>query len=517
MRISRGLENIKAVIDRHETDWRIEHGEDPDSVKRDVKRRIETINSRIENFTSHKSEKRVPERSEPEKIAEPATSLEPEITAEPTETKRVKLSEDRFLGGSVQAVAHEEVPEILSGLETADESESIITNEPEAVEIIPNNEGRHSWLYNEVMKAVNDAAKGSSAKIIAVFIPVVQSGKEFEDLPADETVTTSPLDESLAKIEAPEMTTPAGIAMPEIDSPDAPSTSAEIDSPDETATPETESPDESAMPDEPTADETATPAEADMPDELSAPEIDTPDETTSSEDFNLIPETPPEQKAEIAEAFREMEEKLEETLQEENEPEISQAEPENEIVAEESSPEILPEDSVPEILTEPEIPQAEPEAEIVIEESSPEVLTDESETVTLTEESVPEIETEPEISESENEPDVFTEELMPAISQPESENDEEEDDNDVLQDGEPMDFEEIDSTPPEKSENSAGNEELVLQDELDDDEIFDESLTEVHKPDDDGTLVVDGDKIFLTDKDDDGEIEIVPDPERRRR
>ncbi|MBQ3454907.1 MAG: hypothetical protein IJG36_00590, partial [Synergistaceae bacterium] len=151
------------------------------------------------------------------------------------------------------------------------------------------------------MKAINDAAKGSKAKIIAVFIPVVQNGKEFEDLPADVTLTTSTIDESLAKVET-------------------------------------------VAPDEP-----SIPAENE----------------TSSEDFNLIPEIQPEQKAEIAETLREMEEKFDEELQEEkeSEPEISEEEPLQEIPEEEPLPEILEEEPLPEIPEEetlPEIPEEEP-------------------------------------------------------------------------------------------------------------------------------------------------------------
>jgi len=50
-------------------------------------------------------------------------------------------------------------------------------------------------------------------------------------------------------------------------------------------------------------------------------------------------------------------------------------------------------------------------------------------------------------------------------------------------------------------------------DELDDDEIFDESLTEVHKADDDKAIIVEEDGIFIA-PDDEDEIEIIPDPKR---
>ncbi len=59
-------------------------------------------------------------------------------------------------------------------------------------------------------------------------------------------------------------------------------------------------------------------------------------------------------------------------------------------------------------------------------------------------------------------------------------------------------------------ENMNG-EELKLNDELDDDNIFDESLTEIHRPDDDKALIIDEDGIVLPD---DEEIEIIPDPKK---
>ncbi|MBQ3454908.1 MAG: hypothetical protein IJG36_00595 [Synergistaceae bacterium] len=45
MRIFKGLENIHSVIDRHETEWRIEQGEDPErlnpeSIEERVRRRL---------------------------------------------------------------------------------------------------------------------------------------------------------------------------------------------------------------------------------------------------------------------------------------------------------------------------------------------------------------------------------------------------------------------------------------------------------------------------------------------
>lgn len=469
MRIFRGLENIHSVIDRHETEWRRENGEPelrtPDKIAESVRQRLAV---QPDSGSGRFDESRfLGGKTKPAKKTESESSSKPEIISSKPDEDSVKFSADRFLGGNSEPVIPEESheDEIISEIETASEiMPDAESNEPEAVEIIPNKEGRHSWLYNEVMKAINDASKGTNAKIIAVFIPVVQNGKEFEDLPADETVTISPVDESLAKIESPANVTDS---------------------------------------------ETVT-----------APVNEASEDESPSEDFNLIPEIQPEQKAEIAETFREMEEMLEEK----SEPEIITEEAE--IVTEEESPATLTEETQPEIITEesetvteeitPEISEEteivteEESPAIIVEETQPEIFTEESETVT--EKIMPETaeETEivteeesPAVIAEESEPEIFTDELMPAISQLESETDDDSDDDfdDVLQDGEPMEFEEIENV---------GGEELTLTDELDDDNIFDESLTEVQKPDDDKALILDEDGIFLPDD----EIEIIPDPKK---
>ena len=416
MRIFKGLENIHSVIDRHETEWRRENGEPelrtPDKIAESVRQRLavqpDSKNGRFDESRFLGGSRK------PAKKPEPAEEITHEI-----ESESAKFSADRFLGGNTE-------PEI--------------TNEPEAVEIIKDKNGRHSWLYNEVMKAINDASKGTSAKIIAVFVPVVQGAKEFEDLPADEIITVSPVDESLAKIDSTDNAEPSG-------------------------------------------------------------------NETPSEDFNLIPEIQPEQKAEIAETFREMEEMLEEKL----EPEIIT----DEVVTEEVTPAVTAEESVPEAVIEesvteevtPAVTAEESEPEIITEEAvteelTPAIVAEEAEPAVITEESVTE-EVTPAVTAEESEPDIFTAELMPAITQPESESESEIDDiDDVLQDGEPMEFTEI--------ENMNG-EELKLNDELDDDNIFDESLTEIHRPDDDKALIIDEDGIVLPD---DEEIEIIPDPKK---
>ena len=403
MRIFKGLENIHSVIDRHETEWRIEQGEDPErlnpeSIEERVRRRLTAQpDSGSGRFDENRFLKGNTKPVKQNETSEPVTPPESE-NSDSGQPKGGKFSADRFFSGNSDLSIS---PELQTAVEPETESE------PEAVEIIKNKDGKHSWLYNEVMKAINDAAKGSKAKIIAVFIPVVQNGKEFEDLPADVTVTTSTIDESLAKVET-------------------------------------------VAPDEP-----VTPAENE----------------TSSEDFNLIPEIQPEQKAEIAETLREMEEKFDEELQEEKESELENITGDSlpEIVEEEPLTEIVEEEPLPEIVEEeplPEIPEDDSQPEVSAEDTQPEII--------------------PEIIIDEPLPE---NEITPAITAEESETDDGDDD---IQEGEVME-----------------SEELPLNDELNDDEVFDESLTEILKPDDDETLVADGDGFLLPAED---EVEIIPDP-----
>ena len=360
MRIFRGLENIHSVIDRHEAEWRKDQGEEPNyhdavSIEEAVRRRL---------------------------------------TAQPEGSGR--FDADRFLGGKNESVNKKKKD-----------------TQPEAVEIIPSKEGRHSWLYNEVMKAINDAAKGNkNTKIIAVFVPVVQNGKEFEDLPADEKITVSSINEDDVKIE--------------------PLIETESESEAVEALPETE---------------------------------------TSAEDFELLPEAVTEEiqtDTELAEAFREMEEKLDEEIQEEHQQEAeteSNDEPEE---SAEPQPEVVETEAEQ---TESESPEAsiamsevfEPEPEI--KETAPEAVETEAE---QTESELPEVfETEPEITEQ------FTE---------------------TDEQSEPITFDEI----------SEEAKEIALPEPLDDDEVVDESQKPVENEDNE-----DGEAIIIDGTDD--EIEIIPD------
>ena len=157
MRISeRALENIRAVIEQQETEWLKDNGFDP-----------------------------VPHRPEPRILRR--------------KTKEGNFSADRFLGNASPA---EEPKQEFSPAPAPQEHD----NSPEAVEIIPQKDGRHSWLYNEVMKAIRDAAgDGTNTKVIAVFVPVVQNGREFEDLPVSAKVELSPVNEENVRIDVVEI------------------------------------------------------------------------------------------------------------------------------------------------------------------------------------------------------------------------------------------------------------------------------------------------------------------------
>lgn len=128
---NRGIENIKFLMEKHDAEWRREQGEDVELPK-------------IEDF-------RTPVIHKPKAKSKSESSLD----------------ENRFLSRKKKS------PKV------------------ESVQVLPGAE-HHSWLYNEVMKAINDAAaKNKNSRIIAIFVPVLQNSKEFEDLPVDEAVTIS--------------------------------------------------------------------------------------------------------------------------------------------------------------------------------------------------------------------------------------------------------------------------------------------------------------------------------------
>lgn len=262
MRISKGLENIHSVIDRHEAEWRKEQGEISEvdealSLEESVRRRL-TAPSNPEG----------------------------------------RFSPDRFLGASQKSKNDnsdgDEKVEIVSVIKSQD------------------NNKQHSWLYNEVVKAINDAADDKNIKVVAVFVPVIQNSKEFEDLPVDRIVNLPPVSEDEISI--------------------------------------------------------------------SAEELEQTQET--SEDFNLLPETQIESDEELAEAFQTMEEKLDDSLQKENEEneEAVESESVEEVENVEPSEPIEQEEiAVIQEIQEPEEPEAVEEIEVeeveeVESEGQPEIL-----------------------------------------------------------------------------------------------------------------------------------------------
>ena len=418
MRIFRGLENIQSVIDRHEAEWRRDNGEEPEyrspryraSLEENVRRRLTAQPDEgsgrfaADRFLSGKSEP-VKLKKPPMPEPEPATEPDPinvESESSPADTARHSWLYNEVMKAVNEASAGRKDTKIVAVfvpvIQSEGEARDIPARDDEAhdegenvraVEIIRNKDGRHSRLYDEVMRAVNDAAD-DSRRIVAVFVPLLQDGKEFENLPADETVTISPVSEDDVRIET----------LPEAEADPVNAAAALVE-----AVPVT----------------VAVIPEALEPE----PEPEPEPEQISVEDFDLIPEGQVEADTELAEAFREMEDKLDEAI---------------------------------------DAPEQDEEAAL---------------------EPIPELILEPEITEDE---------------QPEFVPDDEDNEDDILADGEPMEFEDI--------ETVRQDDELALPDELDDDDIdddegFDESILVVHRPDDDEeAIIIDGDD----------EIEIIPDP-----
>ena len=150
MKLTKGLENIHSIIDRHEAEWRKEQGEPVEELNAITLE--ETVRRRL---------------------------------ADNNKNSKGRFSADRFLGASTKTKTKE--PEQNNKTEGG----------VEVVSVIKQDENKnHSWLYNEVVKAVNNAAgENENVKVVAVFVPVVQNGKEFEDLPVDNVITTQPVNE----------------------------------------------------------------------------------------------------------------------------------------------------------------------------------------------------------------------------------------------------------------------------------------------------------------------------------
>lgn len=522
MRIFRGLENIHSVIDRHEAEWRREQGEEPErpdalSLEEAVRRRIaarpETGSGKFSadrflgvKHDSPKPEAPIPEPepapNEPDSSAipetettpathEPESDIAPELDAIPDVIEVIPPKEGRhsWLYNEVLKAVNDAaqdrkntkiisvfVPVVQDGGEFEDLPADGVLNispvnknatrpapEIEATEIIRHKDGKHSRLYDEVMRAITDAAEnGKFSKVVAVFVPVVQSKSEFEDMPFDEAMTASPVSEDFANVESfsPEAPVNESDAQ-ESESPASVETLPKIS---ESPEAETLAVMSEALPEIAESLEVADMAEIESP----ATELEIPEEMPaleSPEEFDLLPETKPD--AELAKAFREMEEKLDEDIQLEEQQNDSEIE--SEIAPEEPT---IESDIEPITAQEPESPLTDDEPEMII---PPEESHDE-----------------PEIIAPENDDDEFSDLGIP------------------MDTGEAMRFEDIDA-----EEQPA---EILLPGELDDDEVFDEptfdeSFTEVHKPDDDTEpeIIIEESDAF-PDDDEDDEIEILPDP-----
>ena len=468
MKIFKGLENIHAVIDRHEIEWRREQGEQVEDL---------------------------PEFSIEESVRRRFTKSTAEGSG--------KFSPERFLGDSKKKEKKEnKEQEEKENIEKKENNDNV-----EVVEVIKQQGDApkpHSWLYNEVLKAIKDAA-GNDKKIVAVFIPVIQNGKEFEDLPVDASVTLPPVNEEDINITVENLTQNQNqfeqIADDELE-PDS-SKEAEQD-----LTPDDEEEIEEKV--RPEISEPQEQEQQQQPEIL--PEVSHPD------DFNLIPEGPEHPDPELEQALIVMEEKLDEALENEEleKSEVSadfeaEAEPENENLIEEleEAPEenISPEVSeqnyeaepeaenmveeleeaveenilpVPEDLEEPEKLEEVKEVEEVIEEPGEAEVAEDAETETSILEvpaaEVLDFEEFPVITdESDSEPEELNvedviEEITPESHEHESE-----------------EFEEVEMSSPaneneeDKEDEEKHDVEIAPLDELDDDEVFEEPMDAINK------------------------------------
>lgn len=364
---SKALENIRAIMEREDNTYRRENGYEEttwEHFRPEPAKPKKEGNFLAGRFLGTESIEPVAP-AEPEPAPAPVPEPEPEPVPEP-------------------APAPTLVPEPEPQPEVQD-------TEPEIREVIPLKEGRHSWLYNEVVKAINDAAReNSGTKIIAVFIPVVQNGKELEELPVTTSIELSPVSEEDVHVERLIDTSPEDLA--------------------------------------------AAAEPADHVDEI-------------------IPETRVVPDPELVEAFQTMEEKLDESIAEAAEEEPHEEEPHDEEPHEEAAPDAAEEPSDGLQLEEPELGDEAPDNGEGEEPSELLPLPDPAELDAIPEvEGLPEVAgeddgnplaffEEEEEEESKGEPMVFVE--QPADDEAEEEGEESEESR-----GEPMIFEDI-SVPEE--------------------------------------------------------------------
>ena len=284
---------------------------------RDFSKALENIRRAIQD---QDSEFRREEGLEPRKPkpAPKMPSLKPEPAPQTShEDSGGKFAADRFLNTSI-------------GQESAHTHPA-----PEIVEVIPQKDSRHSWLYNEVAKAVQNASDGSpNTKVVAVFVPVVQSGHELENLPVHETVELPPVHEEDLRIED------------EIDIQDDPVTSEQ----------------------EPQEPETQEPEDADMTPQAPQEEQQEPE---------IFADEPQEQEEQVQEEQVQEEPQVQEVLDQED---SAFSEPEQN--TEQHEPEELDSPALESLEPEQELEQAEPE--------SPEALSEKPEQAEHLDELLPE-------------------------------------------------------------------------------------------------------------------------------
>ena len=261
----------------------------------------------------------------------------PDLNPKPQPSQEISAGEldpNRFLNKSIgQEPVHEPTPQIQS--QTQDTA-------PEIVEVLPQKDSRHSWLYNEVAKAIHNASgNNQNIKVVAVFVPVVQSGHEFEDMPVHETVNLPPVNEDDFRIKD------------EIDFQEDPVTTDELPHDSEVQellAEETSQPEAQEL----LAEETSQPeAQELLTEETSQPEVQElfSEEPTQPEEQELFSEEPTQ--PEVQELFSE--ETSQPEVQELFSEETSQPEAQGLLTEEPTQPEVQEQQDLPEELAaEPE-------------------------------------------------------------------------------------------------------------------------------------------------------------------
>ena len=198
MRIDRALENIRAVMESQEIDWLSSNGFDPVPHKPEPRRPSAPKKALSGHFAANRFLGTAStEPIEPEDA--PVHDSTPDSSTY-AESHDFATSSSHMLGEVRRGSARDDLTPGPSPY--AGDGSPLSSTEPEFVEVIKQKDNKHSWLYNEVVKAIRDASgDGRNTKVIAIFVPVVQNGKEFEDLPVSEIVELSPVDEDAVKIE----------------------------------------------------------------------------------------------------------------------------------------------------------------------------------------------------------------------------------------------------------------------------------------------------------------------------